>query len=113
MMRLMRMTWVILKPKSWQNCRILVDLFDWHRDNEFQFFARFFEDRFSHFSQAMLENSTSNNDTIERRCVIIKENSDIEEVKVCIADKEAVKELLGGDAEYKGEMEGQHIAILG
>lgn len=61
----------------------------------------------------MLENSTSNNDLIERRCVLIKENGDLEEVKVCLANKEAVKELLGGDAEFKGEMEDQHIAILG
>ena len=61
----------------------------------------------------MLENSTSNNDLIERRCVLIKENGDLEEVKVCLANKEVVKELLGGDAEFKGEMEDQHIAILG
>ena len=61
----------------------------------------------------MLENSTSNNDLIERRCVLIKENGDLKEVKVCLANKEAVKELLGGDAEFKGEMEDQHIAILG
>ena len=61
----------------------------------------------------MLEKSTNNNDEIERRCVIIKEDGEIEEVKVCLAEKEKVKELLGGDAEFKGEMEGQHIAILG
>lgn len=61
----------------------------------------------------MLETSTANNDAIERRCVLIKENGDIEEVKVCVADKEAVKSLLGDTAEFKGEMEGQNIAILG
>ena len=30
-----------------------------------------------------------------------------------ITDKEAVKKLVGGDAEYKGEMVGRQIAILG
>ena len=52
-------------------------------------------------------------DNIEHRCVLIKTNGDLEEVKVVLSDKEAVKKLVGGDAEYKGEMEGRQIAILG
>lgn len=52
-------------------------------------------------------------ENIEHRCVLIKANGDLEEVKVILSDKEAVKKLVGGDAEYKGEMEGRQIAILG
>ena len=52
-------------------------------------------------------------DNIEHRCVLIKTNGDLEEVKVVLSDKEAVKKLVGGDAEYKGEIEGRQIAILG
>ena len=52
-------------------------------------------------------------DTTEHRCVLIKENGELEEVKVVLSDKEAVKKLVGGDAEFKGEMEGRQIAILG
>lgn len=52
-------------------------------------------------------------ENIEHRCVLIKENGDLEEVKVILSDKEAVKKLVGGEAEYKGEMEGRQIAILG
>ena len=52
-------------------------------------------------------------DNLERRCVLIKPDGDLEEVKVILSDKEAVKNLVGGDAEYKGELEGRQIAILG
>ena len=52
-------------------------------------------------------------DTTEHRCVLIKENGELEEVKVVLSDKEAVQKLVGGEAEFKGEMEGRQIAILG
>lgn len=61
----------------------------------------------------MLENSTKENDKVKRRCVLIKPNEELEEVLVCLSDKEAVKKLIGGEAEYKGEMENQNVAILG
>ena len=37
----------------------------------------------------------------------------MEETLVQITDKEAVANIVGGEAEFKGELEGQRIAILG
>lgn len=61
----------------------------------------------------MLENSTKDSDNVERRCIIIKPGGEMEETLVQITDKDAVAALVGGEAEFKGELEGQRIAILG
>ena len=61
----------------------------------------------------MLETSTKDSDNVERRCVIIKPDGEVEETLVQITDKEAVANIVGGEAEFKGELEGQRIAILG
>ncbi|KAK8821017.1 RNA-binding proteins (RRM domain) [Blastocystis sp. ATCC 50177/Nand II] len=37
----------------------------------------------------------------------------MEEVLVCLADKKAVKKIVGKEVEYKGEMQNQNIGILG
>ena len=81
--------------------------------NEFQESGRNCLFCLSPFSRPMLENSTKENDKVKRRCVLIKPNEEMEEVLVCLSDKEAVKKLIGSEAEYKGEMENQNVAILG
>ena len=50
----------------------------------------------------MLETSTKDSDNVERRCVIIKPDGEMEETLVQITDKEAVANIVGGEAEFKG-----------
>ena len=61
----------------------------------------------------MQGNGEEKNDNVERRCILIKTNGELEEKMVVVTDKAAVAEILGGEAEFKGEMEYQRIAVLG
>lgn len=61
----------------------------------------------------MLSATTKDNESIKRRCVLVKPNEEMEEVLVCLADKKAVKKIVGQEVEYKGEMQNQNIGILG
>lgn len=67
----------------------------------------------SHIQIPMLSATTKDNESIKRRCVLIKPNEEMEEVLVCLADKKAVKKIVGKEVEYKGEMQNQNIGILG
>ena len=61
----------------------------------------------------MQESGVENSENVERRCILIKTNGELEEKMVVLTDKAAVAEILGGEGEFKGEMEHQRIAILG
>ena len=54
-----------------------------------------------------------NNDSVERRCVIIRPGGQWDEEKIVLTDKKAIAEIVGGEAEYKGEMKGRRIGFLG
>lgn len=45
--------------------------------------------------------------------MIIRPGGQWDEEKIVLTDKKAIAEIVGGDAEYKGEMKGRRIGFLG
>ena len=45
----------------------------------------------------MQENGVENSENVERRCILIKTNGELEEKMVVLTDKAAVAEILGGN----------------